>query len=32
MNGLNGHLLPHSSFSPFGFNGWFVHGRASLSF
>lgn len=30
--GLNGYFLPYSSFSPFGFNGRFVYGRASLSF
>ena len=30
--GLNGYFLPFSSFSPFGFNGRFVYGRATVSF
>lgn len=29
---MNGYFLPYSSFSLSGFNGWFVYGRASLSF
>ncbi|MEQ1510055.1 MAG: TonB-dependent receptor [Sphingopyxis sp.] len=30
--GLNGFFLPYSSFSPFGFNGRFVYGRATVNF
>ena len=30
--GLNNFFLPYSSFSPFGFNGRFVYGRASIQF
>jgi iron complex outermembrane recepter protein len=30
--GLNNFFLPYSNFSPFGFNGRFVYGRASIEF
>jgi iron complex outermembrane receptor protein len=30
--GLNNFFLAYSSFSPFGFNGRFVYGRASIEF
>ncbi len=30
--GLNGYFLPYSSFSPFGFNGRYVYGRATVNF